>query len=140
MSMFGKKDKKPDRKRGREKASGDKKGSGGDLAAMFGLNMDIPGIYVIQLDITGHYPYLILNWSHYFNSVDDSELEAELMAMEGVSPDSGGGRGKRIAPMSVADIDKMVAGLDDDEGDYEDDSDFSDEDQLLGELQVSSLL
>ncbi len=57
------------------------------------------------------------------------------MAMEGVSPGSGGGRGKKT-PMSVADIDKLVAGLDDvGEGDS-DDSDFSDEDQLLGELQV----
>ncbi len=57
------------------------------------------------------------------------------MAMEGVSPASGSGRDK--APMSVADIDKMVAGLDDlGEGDS-DDSDFSDEDQLLGELEVS---
>ncbi len=43
MNMFGKKDKKADRKRGREKTSGDKKSGGGDLAAMFGLNMEIPG-------------------------------------------------------------------------------------------------
>ena len=41
--MFGRKDKKADRKRGREKTSSDKKGSGGELAAMFGLNMEIPG-------------------------------------------------------------------------------------------------
>lgn len=43
ISMFGRKDKKADRKRGREKTSSDKKGSGGELAAMFGLNMEIPG-------------------------------------------------------------------------------------------------
>ncbi len=65
--------------------------------------------------------------------LDDSELEAELMALEGVSP-GGGGRGK--APLSVADVNKMVAGI----GEVGDeDSDLSsdlDEDELLGELQV----
>ena len=36
--MFGRKDKKGDRKRGREK-EGKSGGGGGDLAGMFGLNM-----------------------------------------------------------------------------------------------------
>ncbi len=50
--MFGRKDKKADRKRGREKPSERK---GGDLATMFGLNMEIPGVCVcvrISLSLT----------------------------------------------------------------------------------------
>ena len=44
--MFGRKDKKGDRKRGREK-EGKSGGGGGDLAGMFGLNMGaMPGIVV----------------------------------------------------------------------------------------------
>ncbi len=40
--MFGRKDKKADRKRGREKPS-ERKG-GDQLASMFGLNMETPGV------------------------------------------------------------------------------------------------
>ena len=45
--MFGRKDKKGDRKRGREK-EGKSGGGGGDLAGMFGLNMGaMPGTFAM---------------------------------------------------------------------------------------------
>ena len=70
--------------------------------------------------------------------VDDADLEAELMALQGKSP---GKKGK--APkgtMSLEDVDKMMAGLDDigEDDDNDDDIDDDDEDmeELLGELKV----
>ncbi len=54
------------------------------------------------------------------------------MALEGVSPGVGG-RGK--APLSVADVNKMVAGIGE-VGDEDSDLSDIDEDELLGELQV----
>ncbi len=48
--MFGRKDKKADRKRGREKPTERK---GGDLASMFGLNMETPGVCVCVCVVCG---------------------------------------------------------------------------------------
>ena len=76
----------------------------------------------------------------HLSLTDESELEAELLAMQGVSPSPGKGKqGGGKAPMSVEQINKMVAGI---EGMGEGDDDLSDlsdldENELLGELQVS---
>ena len=69
---------------------------------------------------------------------DDAELEAELLALEGKAPKKGGKSPKSGGKMSMDQLDKMVAGIQDvGEGD-EDLSDMSDidENELLGELQV----
>ena len=65
-------------------------------------------------------------------------MEAELLALEGKSPKKGGKSPKSGGKMSMGEVDKMVAGIQDiGEGD-DDLSDLSDvdENELLGELQV----
>ena len=75
---------------------------------------------------------------------DDADLEAELMALEGKSPKKGGkgkagGGGK--GALSAADVDSMLAGIGNigEMGEEDDDEDMSDvdEEDLLGELQVT---
>ena len=75
--------------------------------------------------------------------VTDEDLEAELLALEGKGPNKGGGKspGKGKGTMSLEQIDQMVAGLPDVEGEGEEgggesgDSDL-DDDELLRELEV----
>lgn len=72
---------------------------------------------------------------------DDADLEAELMALEGKAPKKGGKSSKsgKGGAFSMADVDSMLAGIGDigEGGSGDDDSDIDDED-LLGELQVTS--
>ena len=67
--------------------------------------------------------------------MDDADLEAELLALQGKSPGKKGKSAKGM--MSLEDVDKMMAGLDD-IGEGDDDDDSNDDDDLLGELQVDA--
>ena len=86
------------------------------------------------------YTCACLRWSA---DVTDEDLEAELLALEGKGPKKGGGKspGKGKGTMSLEQIDQMVAGLPDVEGEEEEgggesgDSDL-DDDELLRELEV----
>lgn len=82
--------------------------------------------------------------------VSDADLEAELLALEGKAPKKKGGHSSKAGQerMTMEQLDKMVAGLDkigddddDDDGDDDGGGDLSDmdDDELLGELQVSPL-
>ena len=71
---------------------------------------------------------------------DDADLEAELLALSGKSPGKKGKSASKKPMMSMQDMDKMMADLenigegdDDEEGDGDLDED---DEELLGELQV----
>ncbi len=74
--------------------------------------------------------------------VSDADLEAELLALEGKSPAKGkSGKTGKSGMLSMGELDAMVAGIgdisDEEEGEEGEEGELSDEDELLGELQVS---
>ena len=79
--------------------------------------------------------------------MDDESLEAELLALEGKSSGSSKsrktGKSGQSGMMSMGDLDAMMAGIDnigeDGEDDDRDEEELSDENELLGELEVCAL-
>lgn len=71
--------------------------------------------------------------------ISDADLEAELLALEGKAPAKGkSGKTGKSGMLSMGELDAMVAGIGDvgEDEDEDEEGDFSDEDELLGELQV----
>ena len=126
--MPGRKGEKRERKGGRGSSGND------NLASLLGLSSSMPPGILITCLITVVVYYI------FVVGVDDDDLEAELLALEGKSPskkEKAALGTKKAGVMSLDQIGSLVAGLKDVgdcEGDGDEESDI-DEDELMGELE-----